>query len=132
MQPYVNPYLFSSPMYGNYSPNPMPQAPVQPVGISGRYVNDFNEINASDIPMSGPAIFAKNDRSEIQLREWSPNGQIITTSYQAVVPQPAEVVPDPQVNMESILDKLDALEAKLDKLSKPSPAKAKKETDNAE
>ena len=83
MQPYVNPNLFLSPIYGNYMQNPMPQA--QPVGISGKYVNDFGEINASDIPMSGPAVFAKNDRSEIQIREWNPNGQIVTTSYKAVV-----------------------------------------------
>lgn len=131
MQPYVNPYLFSNPLYGNCVPNPMPQPQVQPVGISGKYVNDFNEINASDIPMSGPAIFVKNDRSEIQLREWSPNGQIVPTSYRAVIEQPKQVVPDPQTNIESILDKLDALEAKLDKLSKPSTTK-KKETDNAE
>lgn len=69
MQPYVNPYLFSNPIYGNYGAQqfqqPVQQPMQQPIGISGKYVNDFNEISASDIPMNSPAIFAKNDRSEI-------------------------------------------------------------------
>lgn len=83
MQPFINPYLFSNPIYGNYGQQVQQPAQQMQIGISGKYVNDFNEINASDIPMNGPAIFAKNDRSEIQLREWNPNGQIVTTSYKA-------------------------------------------------
>lgn len=132
MQPYVNPYLFSNPIYGNCVPNPMPQAPAQPIGISGKYVNDFNEVNVADIPMNGPAIFAKNDRSEIQVREWNPNGQITTTSYRAVVEAP-EVVPDqPRFNartevLEPILDRLTSLEEKLDKMNKPTVSRTKKD-----
>ena len=90
MQPFINPYLFSNPIYGNYgqqmSQNVVTQ-PMQTVGISGRYVNDFSEINASDIPMNSPAIFAKADKSEIQLREWNANGQITTKVYKTVVPR---------------------------------------------
>lgn len=54
MQPYINPNYFSNPIYGNYFQNTMPQAQVLPMGISGKFVNDFNEINASDISMNSP------------------------------------------------------------------------------
>lgn len=131
MQPYVNPYLFSNPICGNYGQQQY-QQPVQqimqPIGISGRYVNDFGEISANDIPMSGPAIFAKNDRSEIQIREWNPNGQIVTTSYKAIVEEaPA---PEPVFNTDNLLDpifaKLGELEEKIDKL-KPTVSRTKKD-----
>lgn len=119
MQPYINPNLFLNPMYGNYLQNPIPQNQMQQVGISGKYVNDFNEINASDIPMSSPAIFPKNDRSEIQLKEWNSNGQIVTTSYKAIVEQPKEAPPTVIVDTETILDKLNELNEKIEKLTKP-------------
>lgn len=133
MQPFINPYLFSNPIYGNYgqqmSQNVVTQ-PMQTVGISGRYVNDFSEINASDIPMNSPAIFAKNDRSEIQLREWNANGQIITTAYKAVVEEP-EVVKEKAFNpsefLDPIFERLNELEEKIDKLPKQTVTRAKKE-----
>lgn len=133
MQPYVNPYLFSNPTFGNYGQPQFQQQPIQQpmqqIGISGRYVNDFGEISASDIPMNGPAIFAKNDRSEIQLREWNPNGQIVTTSYKAIVeeaPAPVkESVFKPETVLDPIFSKLTELEEKIDKL-KPTTAKTVK------
>lgn len=136
MQPYVNPYLFSNPSFGNYAQPQFQQQPIQQpmqqIGISGRYVNDFGEISASDIPMNGPAIFAKNDRSEIQIREWSPNGQIVTTLYKPYFePKTDEVnnvsnaVQQPLFDVKSeviepIFERISALEDKLDKLGKPS------------
>lgn len=126
MQPFINPYLFSNPMYGNYGQQQF-QQPVQqqmPIGISGKYVNDFGEITASDIPMNSPAIFAKNDRSEIQLREWNSNGQIVTTSYKAVVEEQPVPKPVPVFNpndvLEPIFTRLNELEEKIDKLPKVS------------
>lgn len=137
MQPYVNPYLFSSPIYGNYGQQmsqqqPMMQQPMQPVGIAGKYVNDFAEITASDIPMNSPAIFAKSDRSEIQLREWNANGQITTTSYRAVIEEPIPAaVSQPVFNANEVLDpifaKLSELEEKIDKLPKPTAPRTKKD-----
>lgn len=123
MQQYVNPFL--NPTYGNYwNQQPQMQQPMQP-GISGRYVNDFSEITANDIPMNSPAIFAKNDRSEIQLREWNPNGQIITTSYKAIQEQPKQELTTNNF-LEPIFIRLAELEEKIDKLGKPS-TRTKKE-----
>lgn len=127
MQPYTNPYLFSNPMFGNYGNQQPMQQPMQQIGISGRYVNDFAEITASDIPMNGPAIFAKNDRSEIQIREWNPNGQIVATTYRAVAEQQKQ---EPVLNTNDFLDpifvRLEELGEKIDKIGKPSN-RAKKE-----
>lgn len=134
MQQYVNPYLFSSPIYGNYGQQQF-QQPIQPqvpIGISGKYVNDFSEISASDIPMNSPAIFAKNDRTEIQLREWNSNGQIVTKSYKEVneAPPAQEEKPiafNPNDVLEPIIARLNELEEKIDKLPKVSAARVKKD-----
>ena len=113
--------------------NTMPQMQMQPVGISGKYVNDFNEITASDIPMNSPAIFAKNDRSEIQIREWNPNGQITTTQYKVVIDKPQEKAEplQPKFDFDEVLkpviEKLAELEEKIDKLPKSTTTRAKKE-----
>lgn len=135
MQPYVNPYLFSNPTFGNYGQPQFQQQPIQQpmqqIGISGRYVNDFAEISASDIPMNGPAIFAKNDRSEIQLREWNPNGQIVTTSYKAIVEEAPAQIQEPVFKPETVLDpifsKLTELEEKIDKLKPVTTKTVKKD-----
>jgi len=110
MNPYITQNPFLNPIYGNY----MQQQPIQQIGISGKYVNDFNEITASDIPMNSPAIFAKNDRSEVQIREWNANGQITTTCYKR------ETAPEPKEDtMQPIIDRLISLEEKIDKMQKP-------------
>lgn len=128
---FQNPYPFLNPMYGNYGQVPNAPQMTQPIGVSGKYVNDFGEISIGDIPMNGPAIFAKNDRSEIQIREWSPNGQIVTTSYKAVVEDVPAPVEQPTLDLESaiqpVLDKLTELEQQVAKLSKPVTKVVKKD-----
>lgn len=113
----------------------------QQLGISGKYVNDFSEITASDVPMGGqPSVFIKNDRSEMQMREWSPNGQIVTTLYKPYIEPKQEDISNlstiPQTPLfdakseviEPIFERLSQLEDKLDKLSKPAaPSRAKKD-----
>lgn len=141
MQPFINPYLFQNP-YSMQCGNPTLQSTqnsynplTQPIGINGKYVNDFNEITASDVPMNGqPSLFIRNDRSEIQLREWSPNGQIISTQFVPCITQEQpSTQPAFDVNavIEPIFERLSQLEDKLDKLSKPATVKAKKEGEQA-
>lgn len=111
-----------------------PSIPSQTANLVGRCVNDFGEITATDVPMNGIAVFPKMDRSEIQVREWSPTGQITTTSYKAVLEQkPSDTtnVSNEVQNfkfdaksevLEPIFDRLAELEQKLDKLSRPTTA----------
>lgn len=136
----MNPYLmqnpFLNPIYGNYGQPVIPQQnvqqPIQTIGISGKYVNDFNEINASDIPMSSPAIFAKNDRSEIQIREWNANGQIDTTRYKPYIEPVQQVVKQEPIFdykaelLEPIFDKLAELEQQVSKINVQARPVAKK------
>lgn len=129
MQPFVNPYLFQNPYYSAIG-NPMPQSN-QALGINGKYVNDFSEVNASDVPMGGqPSIFVRNDRSEIQLREWSPNGQIVSMQYAPVAPVQQKEEAHQSFDVDSIInpifERISELEDKLDKLAKPV-SRAKKE-----
>lgn len=100
-QPYQNPYN-QQPFYPQSMQNPqidrynqlqaMQQSlqPVQPQqnypGLFGRIVDDFNLITANDVPMNGGgAVFIKKDGSEIQIRSWTANGTIATTSYSPVL-----------------------------------------------
>lgn len=91
MQPMVNPNYFNQyPNYAaqNYYSNPPMQNPAPYMGISGRYVNTFEEITANDVPMDGKsALFIKNDMSEIEARAWTPNGMINRIVFKPVLPK---------------------------------------------
>lgn len=112
-----------------------PQQPImQPIGIPGKFVNDFNEIRPEDIPGNAPAIFAKNDRSEIQICEWDNNGQFNITLYRAVVeetPTPVQTQSfDPSQILEPILMRITELEEKINSIPKPSAPRSKKEAES--
>lgn len=133
MQPFVNPnYYLANPYLQNQT---MYQQPVQQPynSLSGKYVNDFAEITANDVPMNGiPAIFAKNDRTEIQLREWSPNGQIVSTTYKAILDENKREANISTIESENskfdVLEKkLDTIESKLEKILKPSKKEVAKD-----
>lgn len=94
MLPYQNYYQQT---YPNYAQNFQPQSNyiqqmqtpmVGNIGIMGRFVTDFSEIVANDVPMDGrSAIFPKNDMSEIQVRSWGADGKIQMTSYKPILAQ---------------------------------------------
>lgn len=65
---------------------PMPQNNNQMGGISTNIVEDFANISIDSIPMdNNGAFFVKRDGSEIQLKRWNGNGQIVTTSYLPII-----------------------------------------------
>lgn len=121
----------------NYNYGQMPIQNQSQSNIAGRYVNDFNEISANDVSMNTPSVFIKNDKSEIQVREWSPNGQIVLTSYLPHIDKNTQEVDklsndtqkskfDPKTEvLEPLFERLEELESKIDKLSRP--ARVKKE-----
>lgn len=106
-------------------------------GMCGRIVDDFNSINANDVPMNGdPAIFIKRDMSELQLRMWNGNGQIVQTTYK---PQ-TDVLNKCSTNVspneeklkidlsDALTDLLDERFSRIEKLLKPT--RTKKESEN--
>lgn len=148
MQPEVNPNYFRY-QYPNYMPNYQSQnAPIYPYGqtapqnsfygIAGKTVNDFNEINANDVPMDGRvAIFPKGDLSEIAVKNWESNGTIRTTVFKPILPQEGSNGMSETFKgeygafgevLKGIQDDIKMLTEKIDKIGKPS--KAKKETED--
>ena len=128
-----NPYMayqpqyqqqFQQPQYGNYSQYQQQNTqPVMNMGISGKIVNDFNEITIKDIPTDcSPAFFIKSDYSEIQSRRWSDTGNVIPVTYKAVdMSENVQNGPFDQLNK-----RLDEIEALLTK--KPVTRKKDDET----
>lgn len=115
--------------------------PQYPQGLLGKIVDDFNSITANDVPMNGVgAVFVKRDGTEIQIRNWTANGTIATSSYIPVIPEKEEVV-DISSRIESdslkeLLERFDKLSEKVDGISiqinditKPKTSKIKKEED---
>lgn len=97
--------------------------PVQPQHqVGGKIVDDFNMIVASDIPMDGsPAFFIKRDMSEVQLRKWGNDGRIYTSVFRPYT-EPQNIMSAPEGNnneYESLQERLNAIEEKIDKLIKP-------------
>ncbi len=115
----------------------------QHLGLNGAIVDDFGVISANDVPMDGNgAIFIKKDGSEIQLRNWTANGTIQTTSYKPVLEPNFENETNPrQMDFdglysdfrefrEEITERFDRLEKSMANSStKVTASKAKKEAD---
>lgn len=50
--------------------------------LSTQFVDDFENISVNSIPMdNNGALFVKRDGTEIQMKRWNSNGQIVSTSY---------------------------------------------------
>lgn len=129
----------------NYmQPTQMSGAGQQQVGLNGRIVDDFNTLSANDVPMDGNgAIFIKKDGSEIQLRNWTANGTIQTTSYKPILePNSENSTNIPQMDLNGLYEDVRALRGEIserfDRLeksmtnstTKPSNSRTKKEADS--
>ena len=112
-------------------------------GLTGRIVEDFNVITANDVPMDGNgAVFIKRDGSEIQVRNWTANGTIATTSYIPVLEPKGEqtgILPNQNRELKfdevlgligAVSEKVDGLSARLDDFIKTkASSRTKKEVD---
>lgn len=136
-----NPYMDRMAQLQNYQQNlqqPMQQmqANQQASNLSCAIIDDFSSIVANDVPMDGRgAVFMKRDGSEMQWRNWSANGTIVTTSYLPVIeqnqsdgtniPQSDFTALNEGINAfrEEILSRLDSIEKSV---TKPTASRAKK------
>lgn len=121
---------------------PVQQPAMHPQGIIGRAVNDFSEIKADDVPMNGtPAIFIKNDLSEIEVRVWGKDGLIRPTSYKPILdqnqPEQSNILQmdfnalndDVRALREDILERLDSIEKSMGATTTKATSRAKKGAD---
>lgn len=119
------------------------QMPTSYQGLMGRIVDDFGVISANDVPMDGNgAVFIKRDGSEVQIRNWTANGTIATTSYMPVLEahgqgQSNSPLNANGLNMGEIMSLIGAISEKVDNVSlqlndllkTKSVSKSKKEVD---
>lgn len=107
----------------------------QPIAPTIKVVNDFNEITASDVPMTSPfSLFVKNDMTEIKLGKWNANGTIGYLSFKGVedektnndTPMAENLKYEPSdAFLEVLNDRFD----KLEKLMQPKTSTRRKESD---
>ena len=134
---YQNPYMDNR--MANLQALQQSLQPMQSQGLLTRVVDNFDTITANDVPMQGGGLFVKNDGSEIQLRQWTAQGKIETTSYLACKSNlDANMINSSteEINslygankevLEGILDNLNTLNEKVDRISKANtPTRAKK------
>lgn len=121
--PYSNPGYSSTPMQMpqqpmyTYRPT-TPAYPTQttqpintPAGPSVRIITNESEINVSDIPMDGQVhLFMMNDYSRVIGKMWTAQGEIATTIFAPMQPEPAQ-----QDTPVQTVDK-DWMEARFEKL----------------
>lgn len=87
-QPIQNPYMAQMQYQQNFQPQ-MQQIQQtqqqQTQGLICKPVVDASNVSPNDVPMDGnPAVFPKNDFTEIYVKSWTPNGTIQTIVYKPV------------------------------------------------
>lgn len=135
-QPYLNPYYFQQPPYQMQSPI---YQPAQTPQINGRIIDSIDSVTANDVSMQGFSLFPKNDLSEIYVKAWNPNGTIKTTRYLPAENANVGILSNDSADVakqgvqnaaDGIIERLNTLEDKIDKLLKPVKGK-KEQTDES-
>lgn len=107
--------------YQNYNQYPTPIQ--QPMGINGKVVDSEEMVRVSEVPIGGYGVFPKADLSEIYIKNWNPNGTTSIVTFKPYIP-PEPVIEEGPGSKE-ILDRISALESKLDAVLNVAPAKTK-------
>lgn len=109
---YNDPYR-QTPMYGigmNY----------QRPSISGRPVNNLDEITPQEVPMDGSvSLFPQNDYSAIYAKTWTKDGTIATVKYIPEQPQTTHQKSPIEERLDKIDQRFDRLEKMLSDRHKP-------------
>lgn len=118
---YQNPYYQQQyNQYNGYQPQYQPQQNIfQQNNITGRFVQNAEQIGVNDVPMNGTySIFPKTDMTEIYAKAWDGNGNIQTLTYRLVQDDGTEraVVPTVQEQLQSFRDEI---MKRFDKLENP-------------
>ena len=125
-QPQMQQSMQQIPM--NYFTQPMQQQ-IQQQNPNGKIVDSIEMVKFTDIPMDGSSYyFPKADGSEIYSKRWLPNGSTEINTYVKVIDkEQQEEEPKFDFNLmeTNIMDKLNSLEEKLNKINPKPIAKTK-------
>ena len=128
---YQNPYYQQQyNQYNGYQPQYQPQQNIfQQNNITGRFVQNAEQIGVNDVPMNGAySIFPKTDMTEIYAKAWDGNGNIQTLTYRLVQEDGTERagVPTVQEQLQSFRDEI---MKRFDKLENPRKSRMEVGTD---
>lgn len=115
-----------------------PQTQPQNNQLIGKIVDNIEMVKIADIPMDGNVYyFPKADGSEIYGKRWLPSGQTQTVTYKLFAPSEELANNDekvPTIEADGLLElfnsRFDELADKIEKLSKTTTPKAKKEAND--
>lgn len=116
MNYYPNNNFYQNYSYGNQYQAPMQQQPTIPT-IQGKVVDNPDMVRVTEVPFGGFGVFPKGDLSEIYVKSWNSNG---TTQINTYKPIPVEETKETKEAsaQETLLEKINALNEKLDTLMK--------------
>ena len=124
MNYYPNYYMNNYPYNGNnnnqYIPQnqnyvPMNQQP--PQLLNGKIVDSVDVVRVTEVPIGGFGIFPKADLSEVYVKSWNNNGTTSVITFAPIAPQETQSEVQQENVIMEILNKINALEAKIDSLN---------------
>lgn len=119
--------------------NPSQSPAINMLSALGKYVESIDMVKATDIPMDGNMYyFPKADGTEIFTKQWQPNGQTRILAFKPSLEEETVKYSTEDLKslyaankevLEGIMDSLNTLNEKVDKIAKTNTStKAKKES----
>lgn len=107
----MNPFMGQMQYQQNFQPQAQQVQQQQTQGLICKPVVDASNVSPNDVPMDGnPAVFPKNDFTEIYVKSWTPNGTIQTIVYKPVQPEnQSEATNIPQMDFNALNEDVRAL-----------------------
>lgn len=127
---YQNSYQPQYNQFSGYQPQYQPQQNIfQQNNITGRFVQNAEQIGVNDVPMNGTySIFPKSDMTEIYAKAWDGNGNIQTLTYRLVQEDGTEKA-GVQTVQEQLQSFRDEIMKRFDKLENPRKSRMEVGTD---
>lgn len=121
---YYNPNFYQGYNYGNNQYIPQYQQQPQQIQqvaatsvLSGKVVDSEDMVKATEVPIGGYSIFPKADLSEIYIKSWNQNGTTSIITFKPYEPPiPTQTESGNGAETAAILEKISALEGKLDEI----------------
>lgn len=118
---YFNPNYYNYPYnVGNnqYMPTSyaMPSAQAPAAALNGKIVDSEDVVKVTEVPIGGYGIFPKADLSEIYVKTWNNNGTTSLITFKPFIPPEPSPKASENFDTETILEKITALDNKLDAL----------------
>lgn len=123
---YYNPNFYQNNPYGNnQQPMPYQPLPMSP-SLNGKFVDNVDVLKVTEVPIGGYGIFPKADLSEVYIKYQNKNGTTDTITYKPFQ-SPEPVQEQAMVDTKAVLERLNALESKLNSALKQASPQQKKE-----